>query len=680
MKTQLMLGLMLLGSPALASPPSSARGPDVVEVDLLRSNAGSPKVFVQATLPDGELGLFMVDTGADISVLSTSTAERLGLAIQRGFGQVAGISAVTSMDGAHLPHLRIGDAIVRDLEVAVGVPGVPETFAMMPLDGILGNNVWQHYTLEVDYRANRLTLHEPGSVHLPRRRSARMRFDGGHLHTPIEFSTRNNPAARNAVVLALDTGATDLILRGRTGLPFERDYTEGIEAVYGIGASDTLPPSAFLRQTRRVGLQEVRLGGMKFDVDMEARWLDYGANPSPTPLRIRGLIGYELLDDRVAMIDYQAGRFQLKKARSKAREVNGHEVLLAQDIAAYGDDPSRHLYRARMQVGLGEVEAALVALDAYIAGAAEGDESVAEARVLAARAHRHEGDLHAAWAVLEPLGAGELVDEGELVSSVNGLLLEGRTADAKALADAGLESRPDSGWAQVALADFALATGEIETAREALITAAHLAENPDAHLLRRARVALAGGDHYGALSKLRSLVQLYPLEGKYLWFYAQLLHTQDIETFRSDMGRAVERLHPGHRPIDFLVGAATLLGDEERAQSLMQEGIDRDCSFDGHQPSIDNCVAWYWTLANHRLDDALDRVMGALDSDGNRSEYLDTLAMVHLARGELQEAHDAALSAARLSPEDPYMLWQAERLAQQLADLDGTARAPIAVP
>ena len=186
MTTQILLGLMLCGAPAHAAPDSAAaRGPEIVEVDLLRSGAGSPKVFVQALLPDGEPGLFMVDTGADISVLSAATAERLDLDIMRGFGQVAGISAVTSMDGANLPHLRIGEAIVRDVEVAVGVPGVPETFAMMPLDGILGNNVWQHFTLEIDYRANMMLLHQPGSVRVPKRRSARMRFDGGHLHTGV---------------------------------------------------------------------------------------------------------------------------------------------------------------------------------------------------------------------------------------------------------------------------------------------------------------------------------------------------------------------------------------------------------------------------------------------------------------------------------------------------------------
>ena len=55
-------------------------------------------------------------------------------------------------------------------------------------------------------------------------------------------------------------------------------------------------------------------------------------------------------------------------------------------------------------------------------------------------------------------------------------------------------------------------------------------------------------------------------------------------------------------------------------------------------------------------------VDGALAETGPRPDYLDTKAVVHLARGELDLAFDAAIHAARLSPDDVYMLWQAERI------------------
>jgi len=62
----------------------SYEGPDHVVVDLLRTSEGGPRIYVQAWFPDGSLGLFMVDTGADVNVLSTETAERLNLDVDPG--------------------------------------------------------------------------------------------------------------------------------------------------------------------------------------------------------------------------------------------------------------------------------------------------------------------------------------------------------------------------------------------------------------------------------------------------------------------------------------------------------------------------------------------------------------------------------------------------------------------
>jgi hypothetical protein len=72
------------------------------------------------------------------------------------------------------------------------------------------------------------------------------------------------------------------------------------------------------------------------------------------------------------------------------------------------------------------------------------------------------------------------------------------------------------------------------------------------------------------------------------------------------------------------------------------------------------------------VDDALARVEKALASEGPRSDFLDTKAMVYLRRGDYKAAFDAAMSAARLAPDDLYMLWQVQRLSQ----LAGAAPAP----
>ncbi len=203
-----------------------------------------------------------------------------------------------------------------------------------------------------------------------------------------------------------------------------------------------------------------------------------------------------------------------------------------------------------------------------------------------------------------------------------------------------------------------------------LDTAARLDGNPDAHLVRRARASIAAGDTYAALTHLRALLEIDPSDGSHLWFYAQLAADEHADTFLADMASAIERLHPSDRPLDFMVGSLAAVGDERAALTTMRQGIRRDCSRVPPGPQVDNCVAWYQVLAGHALDDALIRIQRALDTTGDRPDFLDTKAMVHLARGELTQARDAARAAARVLPQDPYVLWQAQRIA---AIADGSA-------
>lgn len=678
---------LALGGPAYDDPLTPVyEGPDTVEVDLLRTTEGGDRVFVQAILPDGEPGLFMLDTGAATSALSRETAERLGLPVDRNWGTLEGLGGSTPFHRAELPTLTLGEATVHDIEVAVGVRGVPETAGAMPLDGIIGNNVLQHWVVEIDYPADLLVLHRYGTFHMPRH-AAPMLFENGHVLSTLEMQTETHTGT---VFTQIDTGASGLVLSGATGAGFEEDATEGLEPVYGIGASEILPPSVFLQRTRRIRVRESRLGGRKVKQSVDARWLNFSEGSEKIgPQGMRGLVGHDMMADHRVLFDYSGQAFALTRSHHKARQLNGHARLLEQDVARYGDDPARYLFRARLHVWMDEPEAAIDLLEAYL----EHHPSDAEARVLLGGMRRIEGDLEGSWEALSTLTPTELVEEHEIVAVVNGLILEGRPDDALAVADEALESlaaadadlagdstlhalfrneddiehRRTWSWARVARADALLALGRTDKANDALLDAASMVENPDAHLLRRSRVALARDDLYGAQAHVRRLLQLYPSAGQFLWSYALLVGPDDRATFRADMEEALAQLHPSQRPLDFMVAAYTVMGDEDAAREALEEGLARDCDALHHDASRDNCVAWYSALAQRNLDEALRLSHRALEAEGDRSDFLDTLAVVHLTRGELDEAHDAALRAARLSPEDAYLLWQAERIGQ-LAD------------
>ncbi|NCG19753.1 MAG: hypothetical protein GWP91_12160, partial [Rhodobacterales bacterium] len=437
-----------------------------------------------------------------------------------------------------------------------------------------------------------------------------------------------------------------------------------LESIRGIGASETMPPHRFLEMTRRVPIAEVALGGQRYPMNSSARWVDYQITDRDTcATGMRALLGHEYLSEHQVWFDYARGRMKMRKTKAKEPRENGHQVLYDQDLARHGaEQPERALYRAKLLIGIDDVEGAITLLEQLPASIS--DEERAEARVLLVRLYRHGGDLDKAWEVLSPIAPGDLVEQGEIIGTVNGLLFEERADKALALANAGVLASPDRGDAWVARADVYLYIDEASKAAADLQQAANLEGYPDAHLLRRARVSQAQGDRHGAIAHIRKLLQLYPFAGEFLWFYALLLDEPgDATTFRYDMTYAMDRLHPDMQPIDFQVAANRVLGDQDRAVSLMDEGIAATCDLapEGTHER-DNCLAWFWSLAGVKQDEALRRIDSALSNTGERSDYLDTKAIVHLARGELHLASEAAYKAARLSPDDVYMLWQAERI------------------
>lgn len=645
-----------------AARPSSAtyRGPDQVELELLRTSEGGPRIYVQADLGDGHTGLFLVDTGADINVLSQDMADRLGLDLASGVYRLSGLSGTTRAARGRVAEVRLGEAVLTDVSFAVGVRGVSTRAGYMPLDGILGMDVWQRFIMEIDYPADVLVLHRPGTKKLPKRASA-LHFDGHAIEAAIEIETGGDNPVTDTILLQVDTGASALLLAGRSGTPFESVATEGVEPVFGVGASEFLPPSEYLEETRRIPVVATTLGGKRRALELDAQWL-YWQPGQRRHVSTPGLIGHDLLSDHRVFIDAQGGRMALTRSRRRKTLNDGHRILLRQDIQKHGEDaPSRDLFRARMNQALGETAEASRLLARYV----DNHPDDQEGRVYLARARRIDADLTGAWEALRGMDPADLVDQSEIVAAVNGLALDGEIREAIALARRAVAARGSESEARLALADAYLMAGKTAEAREQLIEAAALSQNPDAYLLRRARVAMAEGDRYGALALVRQQVQLYPTEGKFLWYYAMLVTTDGEEdTLRRDLERAVGRLHPDLRPLDFMVAAYTTIGDDRLAGAYLRAGLERDCEAMGRFPHArDNCAAWYQGLAGDRLDQSLALVDGALAEQGPRPDYLDTKAVVHAARGELDLAYEAAIQAARLSPDDVYMLWQAERIA-----------------
>lgn len=663
-----MLPLML--SLALACqrlPPGVTRGvqdnPKHVQVDLLRTEPGGDKVYVLARLPDGERGLFLVDTGAGLSAIHGDLAERLGLSPVDNGRQVSGLGGQSPWLEATLPWVEVGGYAVANVEVAVDVPGMPEYAGWMPLDGILGNNVWREAVLAVDYPADRLELFRPDHAPaLPS--SAAMPFDGQHAVTGLGLVAVGPDGARvrRDVILELDTGAHGLLLGPQTGRGLEAVATEGEEPVLGLGGSELLPVSAFYRHTRRVQVAEVTLGGATFAVDLPATWLQADGRSQGTQGML-GLAGHTVLSQARAVFDYAGARFAMLPSEGPARQLDGHQVLLDLELDRHPRDPDRALLRAKLRLPLEDWDAAAEDLDLWL----RHNPGEAEGVALLARVHRIQGQPAQALELLRTLSPQALLDQGELVGLVNALLLAGRSDEAAALALDATRATPGEPEAWVAQSDVLLAQGRPEQAHLALREAARLVENPDAELKRRAHIALAEGDRIAALAHLRRRLLLYPSDGEAMWFYALLVapagREAELRTFAADIHAARTRMHADAVPWDFLAAALRLTGAEAQAvDEAFDRGLARDCDPQVRPDARANCEAWYLAMAGRDLERARALVEEALEAQPHRADYLDTLAVIEEERGRPAQAAQAAQRAAELGPDRFYLLWQLERL------------------
>jgi len=139
-----------LGSPRVREAPTGQVRPDT-DTGTMRFGSGAPIV---ASVAINGVGLrLMVDTGADRTVISPAAAERTGLGAA-GDRQVRVLGVAGSAMAGELlvAHMEVAGARVGPLRVIV-----LDTPAES-LDGLLGRDVLDYFTLTVDGTAGRATL------------------------------------------------------------------------------------------------------------------------------------------------------------------------------------------------------------------------------------------------------------------------------------------------------------------------------------------------------------------------------------------------------------------------------------------------------------------------------------------------------------------------------------------
>jgi hypothetical protein len=247
--------------------------------------------------PGGHALTVMLDTGTDPSAIDARLAQRLALRTGgSGLGQGAASDEVPFTE-AVLPWLKIGDLTIRDLFA----PALDLSWLPFRVDLVLGYNVLRQLSLQVDFRARRLTLAHPDistsvqGVTLPL-----TFFEHFPAIADLEIDGHRIPIA------TLDTGSNGALtvgpdLAADLGLRPDAAGTMVAHAA-GFGGARAV--------VQRCG-SRLRLGPFTIDdVDLDARMGDGGDLGRPG----RANIGTRLLARFAAVaLDYERGTLTLDR-------------------------------------------------------------------------------------------------------------------------------------------------------------------------------------------------------------------------------------------------------------------------------------------------------------------------------------------------------------------------------
>jgi predicted aspartyl protease len=139
-----------IGSPRMRETPAAEPRREV-ESGLRRFRSGAP--VVAPVLINGVALRLMVDTGADRTVISPTAAARTGLAVDTGRAvRIVGVAGSAMASEMPVAQMEVAGARVGPLRLIV-LDTPSES-----LDGLLGRDVLDYFTLTVDSSAGRATL------------------------------------------------------------------------------------------------------------------------------------------------------------------------------------------------------------------------------------------------------------------------------------------------------------------------------------------------------------------------------------------------------------------------------------------------------------------------------------------------------------------------------------------
>ena len=164
------------------------------------------KIYLPVRINGGGPFWLILDSGAAFDVIDRRRAEALGLALSEA-GEVSGAGersvsmAVASDVKMSLAGVEFGAARVNVIPVGDSI----ERFEGRAVDGLLGQDFFQRFVVEIDYAAGRISLHDPRAyAYAGRGEAIPLEMDGGHAYVSATLTAPGG--GRHAARFLVDTG------------------------------------------------------------------------------------------------------------------------------------------------------------------------------------------------------------------------------------------------------------------------------------------------------------------------------------------------------------------------------------------------------------------------------------------------------------------------------------------
>ncbi|MCJ7577129.1 MAG: aspartyl protease family protein, partial [candidate division Zixibacteria bacterium] len=211
-------------------------GKNFVEIPfVLNSN----HIYIPVKIGGSKQLSFILDTGAGGPVLDTQTAKDLGLkTIGKFEGRGAG-EGTQEVNLVSLSSVRLGDLVIDSVSaMTIGLKPLSK-YEGMPVDGILGYDIFSKFVVKVDYENQKLTLYEPSSFeYTGKEEILPITLEESHPHIKAKIDGQYEGT------FVIDTGArSSLVLN----TPFVQKYNLGaktgkkIDVFSGIGIGGKAP-------------------------------------------------------------------------------------------------------------------------------------------------------------------------------------------------------------------------------------------------------------------------------------------------------------------------------------------------------------------------------------------------------------------------------------------------------